>query len=191
MSKNSAYNVPARILHWLMAVLVLAMVICGVTMVSISSPERHLLVLLHETIGLLILGLGSARLVWRWLGPPAPRSDSEPGVSQRVANATHIAFYGLFFLMPLIGWAMQSAAGYPVVVVGGLHLPSITPVNGAVHAVLRQAHKIGGYGFYGLFLLHLVGALYHTLVLRDGTLRRMLRGRSAPLATNKIGPSAE
>ena len=176
-SQTASYSAPARLLHWLMAALILIMLFIGVVMVSISSAERQTLISMHKTIGVLILVLGIARLVWRFVSSPPPAPIGEPRWRKRIADATHIVFYGLILAMPLIGWAMQTAGGYPVAIFGGLHLPHIVPQNGELHAVLRAAHRIGAYALYALFLLHLSAALFHTFVLEDGVLKRMVRGK--------------
>ena len=176
--KTSSYNAPARLLHWLMAGLILLMLFIGVFMVSISTEERQVLIGMHKTIGIMILVLGVTRILWRLASPPPPSPASEPRWRRLVAEATHLAFYALILSMPLVGWAMQSAGGYPVAIFGGVHLPPLVPPNGELHAALRLVHRIGAYLFYGLFLLHLSAALYHAFVLEDGTLRRMLFNRS-------------
>jgi cytochrome b561 len=74
--------------------------------------------------------------------------------------------------MPLIGWGMLSAAGDPVVV-AGVHLPSILPMDGAMHGVLRQAHTWLALALFALVLAHLAAALFHALVRRDGVFESM------------------
>lgn len=167
------YTTPARLLHWTMAALILLMLFIGVVMTSISTPERQSLIALHKTIGVLILLFGVVRLGWRIFNPPPHAPADEPQWRRLVAEATHWLFYALIFAMPLIGWAMQSAAGYPVSVFGGLYLPAIAPQSGELHALLRAAHRIGAYLLYGLFIMHVSAALFHTMVLEDGTLKRM------------------
>jgi cytochrome b561 len=81
--------------------------------------------------------------------------------------------YGLMFVLPLVGWGMLSAARYPIVLFGSLHLPFILPHNVMVYAVLRQAHTILAYLFFLTFLAHFGAILFHTLIVRDGILQRM------------------
>src|SRR5262249_26024003 len=81
--------------------------------------------------------------------------------------------YGLMFILPLVGWGMLSAARYPIVLYGPLHLPPILPHDIALYSVLRKAHTILAYLFILMFLAHLGAVLFHTLVVRDGILRRM------------------
>jgi len=79
----------------------------------------------------------------------------------------------LMFVLPLVGWGMLSAARYPVVLYGSLHLPFILPHSPTLYAVLRQAHTILAYLFFFTFLAHVSAILFHTLIVRDGMLKRM------------------
>ena len=94
------------------------------------------------------------------------------------ARLSHLAFYGLMLAMPLIGWAMVSAEGYPIVLAGGLRLPPIVAPNRELHAVLWDLHQALGLAFFALVLLHLAAALFHALVRQDGVLAQMTVGAS-------------
>src|SRR2546422_464423 len=73
----------------------------------------------------------------------------------------------------MVGWGMLSAARYPIVLHGSLHLPFILPHNAMLYAVLRKAHTILAYLFFLTFMAHFGAILFHTLIVRDGMLRRM------------------
>jgi cytochrome b561 len=75
--------------------------------------------------------------------------------------------------MPFIGWAMQSAGGYPIVLYSSLHLPEILPHDDRLHALLRTLHTELAYLFFATILLHLGAALFHALIRRDGVFRAM------------------
>jgi cytochrome b561 len=75
--------------------------------------------------------------------------------------------------MPLIGWAMLSAAAYPVAVFGTVHLPAILPQSDRLHSLLWSAHFYLAFVFFGVILLHIVAALFHALVRRDGVFEAM------------------
>jgi cytochrome b561 len=81
--------------------------------------------------------------------------------------------YGLMFVLPLVGWGMLSAARYPIVLYGSLHLPSVLPHDAMLYAVLRKAHTVLACLFFLMFLAHFGAVLYHTLIVRDGLLKRM------------------
>jgi cytochrome b561 len=162
-----------RLLHWLMAVCILAMLFIGVGMVSTIAPKYLTLVSIHKPLGIAILVLAIVRLVVRLrFGAPAlPASMPEP--MKLAAHLSHYAFYVLMIGMPLIGWAMLSAAAYPVVLFPGVYLPPILPQSDRLHALLWDAHFCLAFAFFALILLHLAAALLHALVRRDGVFETM------------------
>jgi cytochrome b561 len=166
-----------RFLHWLMAALVLTMIGIGIAMVA-SLGDYHNLVSIHRPLGILILILVVIRYVNRRLHklPPFPPTMSE---QERVAaHASEVLLYTLLFVQPLVGWAMLSAARYPIVMWGSLHLFPILPHNVMVYAVLRKTHTFLAYLLFLAFLAHFGAILFHTLIVRDGLLSRMTPGRA-------------
>jgi cytochrome b561 len=163
----------ARLLHWLMAILILAMLFIGVSMVGDLSPRHTVLIGVHKVIGVALLVLVLIRIGVRLkLGAPA-LPDDLPALQRFAAHASHLLLYGLMLAMPLIGWGMQSAGGYPL----PLHLPALLPHDIKLYAVLRTAHGWLAYLLFATVLLHLAAALFHGLVRRDGVLRSMASGR--------------
>jgi cytochrome b561 len=81
--------------------------------------------------------------------------------------------YGLLFVQPLVGWAMLSAAGYPIVLCGSLHLPPILPHSVMLYAILRKTHTVLAYLLFMAFIAHFGAVLFHTLIVRDGLFSRM------------------
>lgn len=163
----------SRLLHWSMAVLILAMLFIGIGMVSTTSPRYFELLSIHKTIGIVILALVAVRLINRLFNPPPPLPRDLPNWQAFMAKASHYVLYVLMFALPLIGWAMLSAGGYPIVVFGALHLPAILPHDLAVFAVLRTAHTILAITLFATFLAHLGAALFHGFVRRDHVLQSM------------------
>jgi cytochrome b561 len=169
----------SRLLHWLMAVMVLAMLFIGVGMVTSESGRYHLLISVHKPLGIAILVLVIVRFINRQLNPPPPLPDTMPPWMRLAAKGSHVLLYGLMFIMPLVGWGMVSAAPYPVMLYGPLHLPPILPQDPVLYARLRQLHTILAYLFFATFLAHLGAALLHGLIRRDGVFASMaLRARS-------------
>jgi cytochrome b561 len=162
----------SRLLHWTMAAMVLTMLCIGVTMVA-SLANYHWLLSIHRPLGIAILILVVVRFVNRKLSslPPFPATMSR--AERRVATASEYTMYGLMFVLPLVGWGMLSAARYPIVVFGSLHLPFILPHDAMLYAVLREAHTILAYFFFLTFIAHFGAILFHTLIVRDGLLKRM------------------
>jgi cytochrome b561 len=162
-----------RVLHWLMAACLLAMLFIGVGMVSTIRPTYLTLVSIHKPLGITILVLVLIRLALRLrYGAPALPADL-PWPMKLAAEGSHYALYALMIAMPLIGWGMLSAAAYPVVLFGGWHLPPILPQSDSLHALLWDAHFYLAFAFFALILLHVAAALFHALVRRDGVFQAM------------------
>jgi cytochrome b561 len=175
-----------RLLHWVMAICILAMLFIGVGMVSTIMPKYLTLVSIHKPLGIAILVLALIRLVvrLRFGAPPLPPDLPEP--MKLAAHASHYALYILMIGLPLIGWAMLSSATYPIVLWGGVRLPAILPPSDNLHALLWDAHYYLAFAFYALILMHLAAALFHALVRRDGVFQTM-----APVPSHKQVAPAE
>ena len=166
------FAVQSRILHWLMAAMLLAMLFIGVSMVA-SLGDYHRLVAIHRPLGIMILLLAAVRLANRMFTtlPPFPPTMSEP--ERRVASASERLLYALMFVLPLMGWGMLSAGNYPIVMFGPVHLPAILPANPTLYSVLRKTHTVLSHLLFLTFLGHLSAVLFHTLIIRDRLLDRM------------------
>jgi cytochrome b561 len=174
-----------RLLHWLMAICILAMLFIGVGMVSTVIPKYLTLVSIHKPLGVAILVLALIRLATRLrYGAPALPADL-PEPMKLAAHLSHYAFYVLMIALPLIGWGMLSAAAYPIVLFGGVNLPAILPQSDSLHTALWNAHYYLAFAFFALILMHVAAALFHGLVRRDGVFEAM-----ASLSTDdKIAPA--
>ena len=167
-----AFHPLARLLHWLMAILILTMLFVGVSMIADLSPRHTWLLSLHKAIGLALLLLVLVRIVVRLTLPHPPIPSDLPTAQRLAAGASHLLLYGLMLAMPLIGWAMLSAGGYP----RPLQLPALVPHDLHLYSVLRQAHGVLAYVLFATILIHLGAALVHGFVRRDGVLRSMWPG---------------
>lgn len=169
------FNFLARLLHWLMAVAILAMLFVGAAMV-VSLQHREQLLDLHRPLGLAILLLAIVRLANRLRNTPPPLPADLPRIQKFAAEASHWILYGLMLAMPVIGWAMLSAGGYPVVVFDGFNLPAIAPHSAVLYGFLRPLHGVLAYVLFFTILGHLGAALFHAWVRRDEVFGQMARG---------------
>lgn len=167
----------ARLLHWLMALMIMTMLFVGAGMVA-SVSERHAWLLnLHKPLGIAILLLVVIRLIVRFSTRQPPLPADLPAVQVLAARMSHVLLYALMLLMPIVGWAMISAAGDPVMLGRSLQLPGIMPANPELFAFLRKAHTYLAYLLFFTVLLHIAAALLHGWIRRDGVLESMLRGK--------------
>ena len=176
------FNLTARVLHWSMALAILAMLFVGIGMVA-SISLRPSLVSLHRPLGIAILLLVIVRLINRLRHPPPPLPDDLPRVQVLAAKASHWLLYTLMFAMPLVGWSMLSAGGYPVTLFKGFNLPAIAPHDATVYALLRSTHTWLALLLFATVLMHLAAALFHAWVRRDGVFPSMATGPGADEAS--------
>lgn len=167
----------ARLLHWLMALLVIAMLFIGAGMVASVSERHEWLIHLHKPLGVAILLLVIVRLFVRFSTRQPPLPADLPGWQVLAAKASHGLLYALMLILPVLGWAMISAAGDPVTLGVGVQLPAIVPANATLFAFLRKAHGYLAYLLFLTVLLHLAAALFHGWIRRDGVLQSMLSGK--------------
>lgn len=188
---RTRYHAALRLLHWSMAVLILAMLAIGAGMTSTAGPAYAWLVALHRPLGLALLGLVLIRLALRLrTGAPALPSDM-PRIMSAVAHLTHVLFYGVMIGLPLIGWAMLSAGGYPVQIAPGFHLPPLIPQDLHAFGLLRLTHGVLAYLFFVLVLGHVGAALFHALIRQDGVFKTMSLGGSGVAEAAVSAPPLE
>ncbi|WP_437572633.1 cytochrome b [Sorangium sp. So ce542] len=173
MSPPHRFHPLARALHWTMAVAIVAMLFIGVGMASTVSGARTSLLPAHRSLGVVLLALAAVRLGVRLTRRAPPLPEDMPAWQRRAAGASQIVLYVLMFTVPIVGWAMLSAGGYPVTLLGGVQLPSIAPQSPALYAALRHAHTYLALLLFGAFLQHLAAALFHLLIRRDDVFASM------------------
>lgn len=165
----------SQLLHWTVVVLILIMAYLGLTMGDLpNGPDKINTYALHKSIGLTILALVALRLLWRlYAGTPHPVPGS-PRWQERIASLTHAAIYLLLFAIPISGWVLNSAAGFPLQWFHLVNLPHIVEKNHDLHELAEEAHEIMFWLLALLVAAHAGAAFYHHLFQRDATLARML-----------------
>jgi cytochrome b561 len=180
------FALPSRILHWLMAPMVIVQLLIGVTMIA-SLSYYPLLLAIHRPLGILILVFAVVRLANRLTHRLPPFLATMGPAERRIASWSEYLLYALLLVQPLVGWAMLSAARFPIVLAGPIRLPGIAPHNLDVYAVLREAHNVLAFLLFAAFTAHVCAVLFHTLVLRDRLLDRMALWPTKPTAPQQDG----
>jgi len=169
------YGSVAKFFHWLMALAVIFMLALGLYMSGLSfSPDKLRLYGLHKSIGALILIFVTLRLIWRFTNPAPVLPEGLSAFEKFAASAVHYMLYSIMFLMPLTGWLMSSATGFPVSVFGFFTLPDLIKPDKALQHFFATAHNYIAYAAIGLISLHILAALKHHFIDKDNILRRML-----------------
>jgi cytochrome b561 len=171
------YTPTAMALHWLLALLIVGTFGLGAYMADLPfSMARLKLFNWHKWAGVTVLALSALRLLWRLSHRP-PAELPGPAWQRWASRGAHGAMYGLFFAVPLVGWAYSSAAGFPIVWFGVLPLPDFVPVNRELAEVLKGTHGNLAWLLALVVLLHVAAAFKHHFIDRDGLLHRMWPAR--------------
>ncbi|MBW4051317.1 MAG: hypothetical protein HIU85_07625 [Proteobacteria bacterium] len=165
----------SQFFHWLIVALILVQAALGLTGLLLPLGMEKLAVLArHKSIGLTILGLAALRLLWRWLNPTPPLQSNLKPHERWLAHFTHVSLYILLFAMPLTGWIMSSARGFPVSWFNLFQLPDLVPKSRGLYDAMVSTHAALAIALAVTVALHIAGAIRHHFVLKDDTLRRML-----------------
>jgi cytochrome b561 len=165
----------AQFLHWLIVVLIALQVTLALLADDLPLGMKKLALLArHKSVGITILGLAVIRLLWRWANPtPALPTTLKP-YERALAHFSHAALYLLLFAMPLSGWLMSSARGFPVSWFGLVQLPDLVPKSRPLYEILLKTHDTLALVLGAVVFLHIAAALKHHYLLKDDVLRRML-----------------
>lgn len=175
-AQGNKYSLPAMALHWLIAIGVIAnWRIAEAGEHAASQAEKSAIMGNHFAIGALICVAIILRFALRTTrGVPAPQAG-HAGWERKLAKTIHYIFYALLMIMPLAGWFAMSKYGAPIDVWGLVTIPPL-PVAAdpeGAKAIFEQ-HATAGTILLGLIVVHVLGALKHTLLDKDGNLFRML-----------------
>ena len=177
-ASSARYDNVAIAFHWLLALMIVGSFCVGLYMSGLPfSIQRVKLFNWHKWAGMTILALTLLRLLWRLRHPPPPEAPG-PHWQQLAAKATHRAMYLLCLVIPLVGWAYSSAAGFQIVVYGVLPMPNLLQVDPSWPRPSSPGTPGWPMRWPAWWLLHVAAGLKHHFVDHDGLLHRMRPGRA-------------
>jgi cytochrome b561 len=165
------YPIAMRVLHWLMAAIIIGMICVGWTMVSMDDkvPTKfELLYPWHKSFGMLLLMLVIARLVTRLRSSIPPEPGGLARWEKGSAKVAHVALYVLMVAVPCMGYSMSSTyTESDGVFFFGVNLPELLPKNDSWFKVFQALHRILAYTLLAVIAVHVAGALKHRFLDRD------------------------
>ena len=177
MRHAPAYDSVAKVLHWLVAALIVALYLIGFLMPGIGrGMQPGMAMNLHISLGFVALALIAVRLVWRLARPVAPSPDL-PRWQRNVSEAMHWILYALVLAVTLTGWFYASMRGWSITLFGSIPVPSLTAAGSPFGRTLGLLHESLIWALLAVTALHVAAALVHHLVYRDDVMRRMLGSR--------------
>jgi cytochrome b561 len=170
-----SYNTIAKLLHWLVVVLLVVQFAVAWTMPDIHRDTKPVdLIAWHLSVGTFILLVVLVRLAWRMVSTIPPAPVDLPPLLQWVSRTTHFLLYGILIVLPVLGWINANARGWTVKLFGAIPLPSLVVSGSPFGQEMGDIHQIVAWVLLGTVGLHILGALYHGLILKDSLLQRML-----------------
>ncbi|MBC7750862.1 MAG: cytochrome b [Candidatus Saccharibacteria bacterium] len=162
-------------LHWIMATLIVAAFGVGLIVGDMTfSPTALLYISYHKWLGVTVFLFAVIRVLWRATHPAPGLDPNISRIENWLAHVVHMLLYVLIFAVPLSGYFYSLAAGFPIVYLGIIPVPSLIGSHPEIADTLKEVHEVFVYGMAGLVGLHVAGALKHYVIDRDGTLARML-----------------
>ena len=179
MQAAARYNNVAIVLHWVVAALVLVLIGLGIYMVDIprGTPDRSFFYNLHKSIGLTTGIIVLIRLWWRKKHQPPALPASMPAWQVTASNISHALLYTCLIIMPIAGFSASQFTKWGVTYFGLFKIPPMAFPNKEIYEFLQGVHENTSYLLMVLVAVHILAALSHLLVKKDGIFQRMLPGR--------------
>lgn len=175
MTDHPGYRTPARLLHWIIALAVLAMIPAGLVMTrdGVARGVQDALFLFHKNMGVVLIPLIALRILYRWRHAPPPLPPSVPGWQRRAAALSHLGLYALLVVIPVSGFVRVRAGGFPIEGLDSLGAGPWLAKSDALAKVAQGLHYAAAMLLIALLALHIAAAAQHALVKRDGVWQRM------------------
>jgi cytochrome b561 len=170
-----AYGAVAKFLHWSIVLLIIAQYLIIEAADELpDGVQKFAAITRHKSLGMLVLGLVLVRIAWKFFNRRQPAPVPMPRAQGIAAAAAHGLLYLLILAQPISGWAMSSAANYPVTFFGLFQFPALVGANHDAHEFYEEVHETLFVALVVVAAIHALAALYHHVLLKDDTLRRML-----------------
>lgn len=178
---KARFSFVQRVLHWLIALIVFALLAVGLTFMVLGGYEgvvglfgdqiTNQLYTYHKSFGILLLMLMVLRVILRRAYTTPAYDPPIPGFERFVGGTVHILFYLILIGMPIGGWMATAAGGFPVQFFNW-ELPGLMPENKELSETLFQFHGIAGLVLLGLIVLHVGAGIMHWR-RKDNVMRRI------------------
>jgi cytochrome b561 len=181
------FGAGARFFHWLVVLLLLVQIPAGIAMIAPGLEQGSIdgLFILHKGLGVVLLVVVAARVLWRLTHGAPPMSEVIPERERRIAASAHAAIYAVLMVVAVSGYVRVVGGGFPIEVMDALGLPTLLPLMPEVASWASLVHRFSTFLLVAMVAVHVAEVLRHHWVVQDGTLKRMW----PPLGGGSAGPS--
>lgn len=170
-----SYSTVSKVLHWLMAILVVVCWMLGVfTNDLMKVTSRSVALFVHITVGLALLDILVLRALWRAMSSLPPAERAVFGIWPGVGRLMHYVLYAMLLMVPVTGIVLQFSHGQGLPLYGVAEIPSPLTFDAKLANIMMEVHELSAHALMILAGIHALGALVHHYVFRDRTLVRML-----------------
>jgi cytochrome b561 len=182
------YGTVSRLIHWVMAVMILVMIPVGMIMIQegLERSTQDRLFILHKNMGTLLLALIVVRIVWRLINPPPALPSHMPPAMRLASRSVHLGLYVAIAVMAASGYARVRMGGFPIEALDAVGIGTFLPQDDDLAERAKAVHATAKWVFIGLIGVHVAAAAYHTVVRQDGIMSRMWPP-VAPAGERKVG----
>lgn len=185
MIKDSpkGFGLVAITIHWVSALLIFFLFGLGIYMVGLSYYDDwyHKGPELHVSLGLVVLLLMLARIVWRLVNPTPLDLPAKP-LQKKAVKGVKLALYIFIFVVLISGYLITTAEGQPASLFNLIKFPVLVELSSANVDRAGELHEYFAWGIMALVIIHSLGALVHHFILGDRTLVRMIK----PVKENEV-----
>lgn len=173
--ETRGYSLAMRVIHWVMAAMMLYVVILGLLIGNGLAGGKFYD--WHQAAGFILFFLVIIRLVtYRFTTPPSPLPKTISPLKQKAAHTVHFLLYASFLVQPILGWYATNAWGKDNIPLPfGYSMPVITVKNRELGNFLLEIHNYLGLLITALVIIHISAALMHQFVWKDGLIKRMIK----------------
>jgi len=175
MNKDvTAYSTGSKVFHWLIALIVISMLSGSFFLDDVPEQYQSLAYMIHKSLGLTVLFLMIARMVWIWRCGKPPLPVTVPTWQKIASRLVQYSFYLLLVCMPMSGWIMSVAENRVPVYFGLFSAPLPISPDKALGSFMGELHEIIAWALISLIVIHIAAAMKHHFIDKDDVLKRML-----------------
>ncbi|HLD76712.1 MAG TPA: cytochrome b/b6 domain-containing protein [Rickettsiales bacterium] len=162
------YHISSRIIHWLMALIIIITLLLGIYMTKFLPKDATNLIEiynLHKSFGVMALIFIVIRIINRFIHKAPQTPEGFNKIEKFAAHFIHILLYILMIFVPFSGYLMSNFYGFPVHIFS-YKMPIIVSNNLQFGAIFLNIHEILAYSLLAAIIFHILGALKHNDILK-------------------------
>ena len=179
-NRSQYYTRTAQMLHWLMAIIFIAVWIIGFysgnfLSYDVNGSFKGTVITLHKNIATVIIFLVVVRIFWRYTHPTPELPNTMSPTMKRLAHFGHLALYFMLLALPITGCLFSWSAGHPAPVLYLFNLPTLISENPEITAIVKPLHIYISWAAGILLAGHILAALKHHFIDKDTVLVSMTK----------------